>query len=81
MGFAGTKYEDFEGGGGINGFRTKEAGFGRVRGAKGASDALLNAAIRSRKDDGLTAVVSSVSCFLGFWTGYQRYEAREAYTG
>lgn len=68
MALGGTKYEDFEGGAGINGFRTNDVGFGIVRGASGASDDLLNAAIRSRKDDGFTVPVSSEGCVLTFCT-------------
>jgi hypothetical protein len=35
----------------MKGFRTKEGGLGKAFGASGASDVLLNAAIRSRKDE------------------------------
>jgi hypothetical protein len=35
----------------MNGLRTNEGGFGNALGARGASDVLLNAAIRSRKDE------------------------------
>lgn len=50
----GAKYDSLEGGGGIKGFRTNEVGLGKVRGARGASAVLLNAAIRSRKDEGFS---------------------------
>jgi hypothetical protein len=64
VGFGGTKYDDFDGGGGMKGFRTNDAGFGMVRGASGASDVLLKAAIRSRNDDGFSTFASSIGCFL-----------------
>jgi hypothetical protein len=48
---AGTKYASLEGGGGMKGLRTNEVGFGKAFGTRGASVVLLNAAMRSRKDD------------------------------
>ena len=57
MGFGGAKYDSLEGGGGMKGLRTKEVGFGKALGARGASVALLNAAIRSRKDEAFSLCV------------------------
>ena len=42
----------------MKGLRTNDVGFGKALGASGASVALLNAAIRSRNDEGF----SSFSC-------------------
>ena len=41
----------------MKGLRTKEVGFGKALGARGASVALLNAAIRSRKDEAFSLCV------------------------
>jgi len=46
----------------MKGFRTKEVGFGNARGASGASIVLLNAAIRSRKDDGFSLTAWGLDC-------------------
>ena len=46
----------------MNGFRTKEVGFGNALGARGASVVLLNAAIRSRKDDGFSLTDCGLDC-------------------
>jgi len=46
----------------MKGFRTKEVGFGSALGASGASVVLLNAAIRSRKDDGFSLTTWELDC-------------------
>lgn len=54
VGLGAAKYASFDGGGGMNGFRTNEVGLGIGFGARGASVVLLNAAMRSRKEDVLS---------------------------
>jgi hypothetical protein len=81
-GFGTTKYASFDGGGGTKGFRINDGGFGCVLGARGASDALLKAAMRSLKDVGKDSVLTlgsegdwgdcKTSQFTFMWGHYRR---------